>query len=168
MKYFFFLLCCLCLQVCHAQKNIPPTEAFRITGEIHINKEVSLVQLGGLRSNDITNTAVTNHAGVVKDKLRDLKGILLKTILNDLDYISESPKDLSELTFHLIASDGYRVVYSWNEIFNTQTGDHIFILTQKYGKSLSEMEDRIAVVCTSDFMTGRRFVKGLERIEVRR
>ncbi|REG88590.1 hypothetical protein [Algoriphagus antarcticus] len=77
----------------------------------------------------------------------------------------ESPNLLSELYFVLQASDGYKVVYSWNEIYNTSTGDNIYLVTQKEGNAISEMDNRILMICTSEFKTGRRNVKGLNKIQ---
>ncbi|MFM7400213.1 MAG: molybdopterin-binding protein, partial [Bacteroidota bacterium] len=70
--------------------------------------------------------------------------------------------------FVFVASDGYKVVFSWNEIYNTATGNQSFILTELKGSILANLEQRILFISTADEKTGRRYVKGLQRIEVRR
>ena len=69
--------------------------------------------------------------------------------------------------FVFIASDGYRVVFSWNEIYNTETGNNFFIVTEMEGKKLYDVDQRIIFISTADLKTGRRYIKGLEKIEVR-
>ena len=75
---------------------------------------------------------------------------------------------LSEYYFVFAASDGYKVVYSWNELFNTSVGESVYLVTEKDGKTITEMDDSILVVSTKDFKTGRRNVKGLASIAVMR
>jgi hypothetical protein len=81
---------------------------------------------------------------------------------------AESPRVLSEYYFVCKANDGYTVVYSWNELFNTGTGDSVYIVTEKDGKQASEMPESILMISPKDFRTGRRHVKALSSIEVRR
>ncbi|MEO8146527.1 MAG: hypothetical protein ABI723_02765 [Bacteroidia bacterium] len=59
-------------------------------------------------------------------------------------------------------------MYSWNEIYNTEVGNAVFIITEKAVKKLSEMDEPILVVSTSDLKTGRRFIKGLSKITINR
>ena len=103
-----------------------------------------------------------------KGVVKNLKGILLKEILASVAIAQDQPKLLSEYYFVLVASDGYKVVFSWNEIFNTQTGEYVFIVTEKDGKSGEAVPDRIALLSPGDDATGRRFVKGLTKIIVKR
>ncbi|MEO7768070.1 MAG: molybdopterin-binding protein, partial [Ferruginibacter sp.] len=79
-----------------------------------------------------------------------------------------NPKLLSEYYFVCIAADNYKVVFSWNEIFNNETGKHAIIITAHDGKNGTLMNDRIAIVSPSDDATGRRYVKGLQKIIVQR
>jgi hypothetical protein len=67
-----------------------------------------------------------------------------------------------------VASDNYKVVFSWNELFNTRTGETVYVLTEVDGKPASSTNDRITLVSASDMATGRRFVKGLDKIIVER
>jgi hypothetical protein len=79
-----------------------------------------------------------------------------------------SPKILSEFYMVCIASDNYKVVFSWNELFNTEVGKHVIIITGENGKTGMELGDRIALLSSADDATGRRFVKGLKKIIVER
>ena len=79
---------------------------------------------------------------------------------------AKSPKVLSEFYFKCIASDGYTVVYSWNELYNTETGNNSFLIAEKDGKKINEIDGSILMLCNTDFKTGRRYVKRLSKIEI--
>jgi hypothetical protein len=74
----------------------------------------------------------------------------LKDILNKVEIEAEAPKALSEYYFVCIASDNYKAVFSWNEIFNSATGNFVYILTGHDGKPASALDNRIALVSPKD------------------
>jgi hypothetical protein len=78
------------------------------------------------------------------------------------------PKVLSEYFIECHATDGYIVLFSWNEIFNSETGNHVMIVTSKNGTNITQLDDRIALVSPTDKATGRRYVKWLNRIIIHR
>ena len=90
-----------------------------------------------------------------------MKGILLKEILERIEFLSESSKDLCEIYFICTASDNYKVVFSWNEIFNNDVGKSVYIITAQDGNWAYVLDNRIAHVSSKDHMTGRWYVKGL-------
>lgn len=149
-------------------QQIKATSSFTISGEVSATATINIADLKKWKEVSIGDLTITNHLGEKKSEAKGLKGVLLKDILQTVEIKSESPKVLSEFYFVLIASDGYKVVYSWNELFNTTTGDSVYVVTEKNGKAISEMDDSILVVSTKDFKTGRRNVKGLASIEIRR
>lgn len=151
-----------------AQKDIASTSSLTIAGQVSSEKTFSLEDLAAQPAVRIKDVPITNHLGEKRGKARKMRGIPLKNLFAQVVFTSKMPKDLSELYLVCIASDGYRVVFSWNELFNSDTGNHTFIVVEKDGKKLADMPERILLLTASDHMTGRRFVKGLSRIEVRR
>ena len=67
-----------------------------------------------------------------------------------------------------IASDNYKAVFSWNEIFNNDLGRSVYILNGNDGKPASALDNRMALISQHDHTTGRRYVKGLEKIIIER
>jgi len=152
-----------------AQKeNIPTTENFSIEGKVKKSLTVSLADLSSYKSYSIDSIVITNHLGERRSTLRNVKGILLKDVLNKVEIDSETPKVLSEYYFVCVASDNYKTVFSWNEIFNNDTGKSVYIITEQDGKPATALDNRIALVSPKDQMTGRRYVKGLQKIVVER
>ncbi len=153
--------------VAHAQQ-IKPTTAFTVSGEVFSPLTVSLLDLKKWKEVVIGDLVITNHLGEMKSEAKGLKGISLKDILQTVEIKSESPKVLSEYYFVFSGSDDYKVVYSWNELFNTVVGESVYLVTEKNGKSITEMDDTILVISTKDYKTGRRHIKGLASIAVMR
>ena len=89
---------------------------------------------------------------------------MLKDIIDKAVIDISSPKLLSEIYITCMASDNYKVVFSWNELFNTDIGKHVMVITESDGKSAKDGQDRIAIISTADQATGRRFVKSLTKI----
>jgi len=150
-----------------AQKIIP-TNQFIITGKIKTELKFTLADINTYPVVAIKDASIINHLGEVKENLHNLKGIALKPLLEKIEFLTEKSKDLSQFYLTFVASDNYKVVYSWNEIFNSETGNNLYIITEKDGKKLSDSDDRILTITTTDFQTGRRYVKALDKIIVSR
>jgi hypothetical protein len=147
-----------------AQRNVPSTDTLRLWIATAPMLAFPLSALDTFPTVEIGDLPISNHEGEIKNTAKGMQGFLVKQILSQLTLPIEKPRFLNEYYFVFVASDGYKVTFSWNEIFNTEVGNHLFIVTQQDGKKLREMENRILVVCTTDFLTGRRHIKGLQRI----
>ena len=163
-----YLFCAFSLVEVFGYSQIKPTTSFTISGEVVSPITISISDLKKWKEVAIGDLVITNHLGEKKSEAKSLKGILLKDILQTVEIKSESPKVLSEFYFVLTASDNYKVVYSWNELYNTAVGNSVYLVTEKNGKIVSDMDDSILVLSMKDFKTGRRNVKGLSSIVVMR
>ncbi|MCU0448718.1 MAG: hypothetical protein MUC97_02580 [Bernardetiaceae bacterium] len=128
----------------------------------------TLAQIDSLEAQTLPDVAILNHAGESRGMAKQLKGVLVKNLLQGLALQEDSPKRFSEFYLVFVAADGYKVVYSWNEIFNSPIGDNLYFITAKEGKTLAQMDERILVLTPIDFKTGRRHIKALSKIVVSR
>ena len=151
-----------------AQKSITATERFVVEGNVKQPQSFSLDDLKGLPLVTIDSLVILNHLLERKSSIKNIKGVLLKDILTKLSIDQSNPKLLSEYYFVCTASDNYKVVFSWNEIFNNETGKHVMVITQQEGKNAAIPDNRIALISPTDEATGRRYVKGLQKIIVER
>jgi hypothetical protein len=167
-----FLLCCcfflFVLSRAAAQEKITPTDGFSVGGNIRQTYQVTLADITAIPAVSAGDLVVTNHTGVVKNTVHGIKGVLLKNLLSKALPDTDNPKLFSEYYIVCKANDGYTVVFSWNELFNSPTGEHVYVVTEKDGKTMQDMPDRISIVSTTDLKTGRRFLKGLQHIYFRR
>ncbi|HKR06871.1 MAG TPA: hypothetical protein VJY62_19705 [Bacteroidia bacterium] len=152
-------------RITFAQTDIEPTDAFKISGKVKNEKTIALADLKNYKSITLQNIN-TSCTAKQKEVAKEVKAVLLKDILDSVAFLYETPRMLNEFYFKFVASDGYTIVYSFNEIYNTETGNNMYIVTEKDGKVISEMENRILLLTTSDIKTGKRNIKGLANIIV--
>ncbi len=149
------------------QRKMQPTDWLTVTGKVKSEQKITLKSLDTFPKHKVKDLILYNHKGEIKDTVQNLKGVLLKEVLAKVEYVYEKPKNLNEFYFVCTASDGYKVVFSWNEIYNTEVGDNLYFITEMKGKSIKDSEQRILLIATTDLKAGRRYIKGLERIEVK-
>lgn len=107
-------------------------------------------------------------SGETKENVQSYEGIKLKTILDNAGIEISSKKDFNKIYIHIISSDGYDVIFSYNEIFNTKNGDNIIVFYKKNGKLLEPHEGKIALISTDDIRNGPRHIKWLQKIIVKK
>lgn len=160
------LILLLCRGVAFAQVKDAQTQKFAITGDVEKESVITLDSLKQYKIVPIGDVKVTDHTGAFKHKDDELKGVLLKDILSHTKFKTSSPKLLSRFYFVCAAADGYKVVYSWNELYNTTVGDHVYIIMEKSGIKIDKMPESIQMTSANDFKTGRRYLHNLNKIEV--
>lgn len=151
-----------------AQREIKATNSFTVSGRVKTTLTFNLEDLSKYSEQDINEIEVTKYDGTPRGILKGLKGIPILDILKQVEFDTDAPKELSEYYLIFEGSDGYKVVYSWNEIFNSKANDEIFIVTARNGLPLKDIKEKIILVTPKDFRTGRRYVKALSKIIVKR
>lgn len=144
----------------------PVTHQFSITGKIKNPSVITMDSLAKYNIVPIGGMAVTDHTGALKHTDADLKGILLKDILSHTIIDAKGPHFYSAYYFTCVGSDGYKVVYSWNELFNTEVGNHVFIIMEKNGVTADKLPESIQMASMMDMKTGRRYLHNLAKIIV--
>jgi hypothetical protein len=168
MRIIIIAIALLISLITFGQRKINPTDTLKIFGKLKSELTFTTLDLDTFRSQTINDIILSNNHGETKKTLKGMKGFLLKDLFAKADFQTEKPRDLNEFYFVFIASDNYKAVFSWNEIFNTATGNNLYVITEQDGKRIKEMNERILVVSTTDFITGRRYIKGLKSIMVKR
>jgi hypothetical protein len=160
------LLLTLCTSVAIAQETVKPTNKFSIGGKV---KNASVITMDSLKQytiQTIGDIKVTDHTGGFKHQDDKLKGILIKDVLSHTTFDVSGPKLLSTLYFVFIGADGYKVVYSWNELYNTEVGNHVYILMEKNGVKAADMKESLQMTSMMDIKTGRRYLHNLDKVIV--
>lgn len=148
-----------------AQKQ---SDSFSIEGEIVRSMQINTEQLKGYSVVTVDSIRVNGHDMQPKSLMKNVKGVLLKNILSTVSFNNENPKVLSEYYIECVATDGYKVVFSWNELFNTETGNHVMVITGDKRSDFMTQDDRIALISPTDRATGRRYVKWLSKVIIQR
>lgn len=168
LRFPFLFLFCLAIASAQAQRSILATDSLCVTGAVKNPAVFTIQALDTFTKVPVPDQIIYNHSGEIKDTLRRLLGVPLKKVLAPVRYDYDKPRTLNEFYFVFVASDGYKVVCSWNEIYNTSVGDSFYIITGMENKKLKDMDQRIVFLSTADLKTGRRYIKGLKTIEVHR
>jgi hypothetical protein len=166
MKYLLFICFGIFLSLAAAAQN--SSESIIVSGEVVKPETIDIGKLSGYTSIHLDSLRIYAHDMQPKGLMKNIDGVLLKDILTSIPFNNENPKVLSEYYIECQATDGYHVIYSWNEIFNSETGNHVMIVTSKNGINISQLDDRIALISPTDKATGRRYVKWLNKIIIHR
>jgi len=168
MNYKIALLLLLIPFTLPAQKHFSSTNKFIIDGNVKNEITFSLQDAGRFANHSIDSVVIYNHLQERKPVIKNIRCVLLKDVLDKAGLNEDKPKRFSEFYFTCIGSDGYKVVFSWNELFNSPVGEKVYVVSSKDGKNMQEMPERILVITPSDYKTGRRYIKGLDSIIVKR
>jgi hypothetical protein len=160
------LLLILCSGAAFAQEKNQQTLKFAITGDVVKESVITIDSLKQYTVSPIGDIKVTDHTGTFKHQDDELKGILLKDVLSHTKFKTTGPKLLSRFYFVCTGADGYKVVYSWNELYNTEVGNHVYIIMEKNGIKADKMPESIQMTSANDFKTGRRYLHNLDKIVV--
>lgn len=163
MKIIIFLFLFIGLTI-----NAQISKSISVTGDIVKPLSIKFDELKNYKQQSVDSLAIYNHKMDYKSTLKKIKGVLLKDVLSKVDFQSESPKLLSEFYLVCIADDGYKVVFSWNEIFNSGNGDQALIITELNGTDVSQLKENIMLITPTDKATGRRYVKNLSKIIIQK
>lgn len=168
MKYFISVFIAVSfINISYAQNKIPVTDSFLVDGQVKNPVVFTLSMLDTFKSKSLNDVATVNHMGQVLRTIKNAKGILLKDVLAGIQLKSSSPKQSFSYYMVFIASDGFKVVFSRNEIFNTVNGDNTYVLTEEDGKKLKDTDDRIAILMMMGKGKGHIYVKGLNQILIK-
>ena len=139
-------------------------QSFEIINPDNEKKVITLDDLKAFQKHSIKSLKITNHLKEYKSTLENANGVLLRDVLSKVSFKEKSPKVLSEYYIVCIAEDNYKVVFSWNEIFNTAVGDNALLITDAKDRP----NDGISTLSPTDFATGRRYVKNLKTIQLKK
>jgi DMSO/TMAO reductase YedYZ molybdopterin-dependent catalytic subunit len=166
MRILFFLVCSTAALYAQSKQSFLTTE-FSFAGNVAKPLMLNAASLEKFKMIAVPSVAVKNHKGDVIGQASGFKGVLLREILDSAKIKLSTIRDASRMIVVAKAPDGYTVVYSCHEIFNTDVGDNVYVLFQKDGKEIAgEDGGRFRMISTKDRITGLRHSKWLQTIEV--
>jgi hypothetical protein len=140
--------------------------AVQIVGRVKQPLVVHAKDLRGMASEELTDLPLYCGTGDPKGSISHCRGVLLENLIGMAEVIKAEHDDTKKMVVVVSAEDGYKVVFSWQEIFNTPIGGGVMILTEKNGRSLCGADGGLELVSAEDYFTGSRYVRRLRKIEV--
>jgi len=146
------------------------TTALTVRGSVEQEITLSVDELRRLPMQRVDDVrSVRGAAGVAasSESARRYVGCLLRDVLERAKPVERKRLDFRKSVVIATASDGYRVVFSWAELYLSPIGDGALVVYERDGKPLDDSEGRIALVSLNDTRPGPRHVKWLQSIELR-
>ena len=148
---------------CLSQIKIASTDKFSIEENSKALSFFSIEQSDTFLVKNIGDVIMVSSKGEEKPVRKNVKGILLRDVLSKITLEASRTKDLNQYFFLLEATDGYKVVLSRNEVFNT---DNLYIITESNGNNIKQSFDRIEILALSAVNKGHIYIKGLKRLTI--
>ena len=60
-----------------------------------------------------------------------------------------------------VATDGYRAVFAWGELFNSSAGEQVLVILRQDGRALDAAQGPVALRALADVRPGPRHVRNL-------
>lgn len=149
-----------------SQGKIIHTDFFVLRGEIKNPQTITMAALTEFKAKDLNDVTNYNEKGEARATYRTVKGVLLKEVLQKVQLNTTNSKQLYAFYVECTATDGYKTVFTWNELMNTLNGENIFIVTSRDGKDIANLDDRIAILQLTEPGKGHLNIKGVQQITI--
>lgn len=105
-------------------------------------------------------------SGEPKGKIGNCRGVLLAELINQAEVVVKAHNDTKKMYVVASSDDGYKAVFSWQEIFNSPNGEGILVVLEKDGQPLYEGCGDVDLISAHDHLTGPRYVRQLKTVEI--
>jgi len=131
-------------------------------------QSLSLVALAAWPQTTLTQKqSVTSSGSETTDRAVVYTGVLLRDVLTNSGFASAIDRGARTSVVEAVASDGYRAVFSWGELFNGLAGEQAMVITAQDGKTLDVAVGPLALRSLADLRPGPRHVRNLCALIVR-
>jgi len=139
--------------------------AIHVIGQVVAPIAVPLAELHRLEHVEIADMPMRCGDGEPKGRVGYCQGVLLADVIGRAEALVTGHDDTKKMFVAAIADDGYKAVFSWQEIFNSPNGAAIFVVLAKNGQVLGG-GGRADLLAACDHLTGPRYVRNLTTIEI--
>lgn len=94
-------------------------------------------------------------------------GVLLRELLLDGGYGGPADRAARGTLVEARAHDGYRALFSWGELFNSELGDQVIVVRTQDGRALDAAAGPLALRSLADLRPGPRHVRNLCGLTIR-
>jgi hypothetical protein len=147
-----------------AYAQVSPT--LEIKGLVENPQLLQVTDLLKMKIETRQDIKIVSLSGEVKRQISELKGVLLRDVLEQAKVKIINPKERGKFFIVAKATDGYTAVFAYNEIFNNPTGDNVLLVFEEDKKALDK-DGAVVLITTNDKVTRPRHVKWLQSIEVK-
>ena len=150
----------------HAQVAATLTVKGSVERELVLSID-DLKRLSVQRFEDVRTVREAGTGAAAPETARRYTGCLLRDVLDRAKPTEKNRFDLRKSIVIVTASDGYRAIFSWAELYLSPIGDGALVVYERDGAPLADTEGPLALVSLKDTRPGPRHVKWLRSIELR-
>lgn len=130
---------------------------------------LSVAQLRTLPLVDLGPTDIVCMTERLVSRAESFVGVQLKAVLEQAGLCAWPRAERKQALVLCHGADGYRVIFSWYELFNTAVGEQVLLVMERDGRALgSAGHEEIALISAADTFRGPRNLHRLARIEMLR
>ena len=138
----------------------------RIVGRVAEPVALTLPELRRMDNIDIADMPTICGSGEPRGRMGRLRGVLLSDIVGCAEVVAPEHNDTKKMIIVATAADGYKTVFSWQEIFNSPNGDGVIVALERDGRPFYEDYGGADLFSTRDHLSGPRHVRRLTTIEI--
>jgi Oxidoreductase molybdopterin binding domain len=113
-------------------------------------------------------TTNTGAASAGSERSVIYEGVLLRDVLARAGFGTANDRGARVGVIEAVATDGYRSVFSWGELFNSNAGEQVLVISTMDGRPLDATAGPLALRALADIRPGPRHVRNLCALVVRR
>lgn len=141
-------------------------QVVRIIGRVVQPLSISSTTLCAMDTVDTGTLPMICGSGEPKGKIGNCRGVLLAELINLAEVVVREHNDTKKMVVVVASDDGYKTVFSWQEIFNSINGEGILVILEKDGQPLYQGNGEVDLISSRDHLTGPRYVRRLKTIEI--
>ena len=166
MKNIILLAAFFSFTTAAGQVVVSPTDTVKIIGRVKRPVTLPLAALDTFRQSSIGDIAMLDGRGDQKETARSVKGILLKDLMAGIEFDVPNRKALNRFYFVFSATDGFKLVLSWNEIMHAETCTNYYLLSERDVKNASQLKERLEILAVTPEKKAHKRIDGLSSISI--
>lgn len=126
-------------------------------------------RLRALGMHDWTERRVVERPGApAAERSITYRGVRLRDVLAPPGTDPSRDRGARDTVVEAVASDGYRALFSWGELYNAAAGERSVVVLEADGRALDAHQGPLALRALDDLRPGPRHVRNLCALRVRR
>lgn len=126
--------------------------------------------LSALPATQLTQRQTVSGAGAAtgpgSERSTVWSGVLLRDVLLQAGFGGAQDRGARGAVVEALASDGYRALFSWGELFNHPAGEQVLVVRGVDGRALDAQAGPLALRALADLRPGPRHVRNLCAVRI--